>query len=84
MPRKTSQRVAAAVATASTVWVTLRTLKIKPPGYVYLIAGAAGMLAYTIYDEYSWFDRAAGALPDRFKVVETVGVSYPWQPWTYA
>lgn len=69
---------------AGCVYLIARPFGWKPPGVLYLIAAAAGMLGYSIYDEYSWYARASAALPNRLQVVRTYATSMPYQPWTYA
>ncbi|MCH9806142.1 MAG: hypothetical protein K0U74_00250 [Alphaproteobacteria bacterium] len=65
------------------VYVVARTIGTKAPGVAYPVAIAVGMLSYSIYDEYSWLDRAASAMPTRFTLVRTYATSMPYQPWTY-
>lgn len=69
---------------AGAVYLIARPFGWKPPGVLYLVAAAAGMLAYSVYDEYTWYDRSAGTLPNRLQVVRTYATSMPYQPWTYA
>ncbi len=69
---------------AGVVWMVAKPFGWKPPGVLYLIAAAAGMLGYSVYDEYTWFDRATTALPNRLQVVRSYATSMPYQPWTYA
>lgn len=75
--------VALGAVTAVFVWVIARTFRVKPPGYAYPLAVAAGMLGYAIYDEYSWYSRVANTLPPRYEVVRSYATSMPYQPWTY-
>ena len=56
----------------------------KKPGSAYLVAAAAGMLGFAVYDEYSWYDRAAAGMPTTHQVVRSYGTSVAYQPWTYA
>ncbi len=41
------------------------------------------VLAYSIWNEYTWFDRLQNALPDHVVVASTGQLSAPWAPWTY-
>lgn len=68
---------------AGTVYLIARPFGWKPQGVVYLIAAAAGMLAYSIYDEYTWYERSTASLPNHFQVVRSYATSMPYQPWTY-
>lgn len=69
---------------AGLVYLVARPFGWKVPTFAYPLAAAAGMLAYSIYDEYSWYARASVTLPTRLKVVRTYATSMPYQPWTYA
>lgn len=69
---------------AGSVYLVARPFGWKPAGVYYLVAAAAGMLAYSVYDEYSWYERSASTLPTQLKVVRTYATSMPYQPWTYA
>lgn len=41
------------------------------------------MIAYTIWNEYSWFDRTRAGLPEGAVVVAQGRESNFWQPWSY-
>jgi len=69
---------------AGAVWMIAKPFGWKPSGAVYLFAAAAGMLAYSVYDEYTWYERSSATLPTRLQVVRTYATSMPYQPWTYA
>ncbi len=69
---------------AGLVYAVARTIGWKKPGVAYPIAVALAMLGYAVYDEYSWFKRSSGDLPNRLQVVRTYATSLPYQPWTYA
>ena len=52
------------------------------PKWITPIAAGAGMLAMTISNEYTWFDRTAERLPEGVEIAETV-VEQSWlRPWT--
>lgn len=68
---------------AGVVFVIARTFSTKAPRVAYPLAIAIGMLSYSIYDEYSWYDRSSGTMPTRYKIVRTYATSMPYQPWTY-
>ena len=69
---------------AGLVYIIVRPFGWKPPSVVYPMAAALGILAYTVYDEYSWYSRVSSTLPTRLNVVRTYATSMPYQPWTYA
>ena len=44
----------------------------------------ASMIGYSVWNEYTWFDRISGGLPPSVAVVSQGERSAPWAPWTYA
>lgn len=54
------------------------------PRWAAPVAAGVGMLGYTIWAEYSWYDRTAQTLPTGVVVTETATKTALWQPWTYA
>lgn len=55
----------------------------KPPRYLMPLAAGVAMLAYNLWNDYSWGSRTIAALPGRVEVVETFGTPALWRPWTY-
>jgi hypothetical protein len=47
------------------------------------VSAGAAMLAVTIANEYSWYERTRAQLPDGVEVARTHEVQVPWRPWTY-
>lgn len=43
----------------------------------------ASMIGYSVWNEYSWFERITSALPESVTVVSRGERSAPWAPWTY-
>jgi len=76
--------IAMGAIAAGVIYAIGRTVSWKPPGIAYLLAVAAAMLGYAVYDEYSWYNRATAALPTQIKVIRSYATSMPYQPWTYA
>ena len=70
----------AAIAVAGAVLIVGRRWL---PRWVAPVAAGAAMLGYTIWAEYSWFDRTSATLPEGMVVTETVARSAAWQPWSY-
>ncbi len=54
------------------------------PRWAAPVAAGAAMLGFTVWAEYTWFDRTAGSLPEGVVVTETATKTAFWQPWTYA
>ena len=46
-----------------------------------VVAGAA-MIAMAIFNEYDWYPRTVGGLPEGVEVAVTAGESALWRPWT--
>lgn len=64
------------------LWALRKKVPAIPRWFVPLAAGL-GLIATTIWMEYSWFDRVSGALPDEFAVTNVETGSSPLRPWTY-
>lgn len=43
----------------------------------------ASMIVYSIWSEYTWFERVQASLPEQVVVTSTGERSAPWAPWTY-
>jgi len=53
------------------------------PRWIMPAAIGAGMIGYSIWNEYSWFDRLTSALPPTVEIVGKGERSAFWAPWTY-
>lgn len=53
------------------------------PRWLTPTAAGLSMIAFTIWSEYSWFDRTAGALPEGVVVAWSNESRVIWRPWTY-
>ncbi|MFA5596030.1 MAG: hypothetical protein WCY47_02795 [Pusillimonas sp.] len=53
------------------------------PRWIMPAAIGFSVLAYSIWNEYTWFDRLQNALPEQVVVASTGQRSAPWAPWTY-
>ena len=77
--------IAALIAAATLgllVWALRRWFPGLPRWSVPL-AGALGLIAFTIWSEYSWFSRVSGELPAEVEVVSVQDEAMPLRPWTY-
>jgi hypothetical protein len=76
----------AALVAAATLgllaWALRRWLPAMPKWAIPL-AAALGLIGYTIWSEYSWFDRVSGELPPELEVVAVQDEAMPLRPWTY-
>ncbi|RFC63047.1 hypothetical protein DYI37_13990 [Fulvimarina endophytica] len=53
------------------------------PKTVIPVAAALALVAFAIWGDYSWASRTASALPARVVVVDELGESNVWRPWSY-
>ncbi len=72
-----------ALLAGAMVWLVFRTIRRRPPRYLIPAAIGATMLAFTIWNEYTWASRTTAALPAGVEVIERIVGSTPWQPWTF-
>ncbi|MFZ1468698.1 MAG: hypothetical protein WAT09_06920 [Paracoccaceae bacterium] len=53
------------------------------PKWLVPFAGAMGLIGFTIWSEYDWFDRVSATLPATYQVVDVQEEAMPLRPWTY-
>ena len=53
------------------------------PKYTIPAAIGAGMLLFSIWNEYTWMARVADALPDEVVILSAPQDRAAWRPWTY-
>ncbi|PKP64747.1 MAG: hypothetical protein CVT86_03555 [Alphaproteobacteria bacterium HGW-Alphaproteobacteria-8] len=46
------------------------------------LSAGAGMLGFTVWNDYTWYGRNADGLPDTVQVARTIEKSWVVQPWT--
>ncbi|WP_114347613.1 hypothetical protein [Paracoccus lutimaris] len=61
----------------------LRKLGLELPRWILPAAVGLGMLSFTIWNEYSWYGRVTGQLPDTVEVLETGSGGKAWRPWAF-
>lgn len=71
------------VAVVGVVLLAFKAFGRKPPRWILPVAAGLAMLTYTFYNDYSWYARTAGELPDTVVVTDAYETSHPLQPWTY-
>lgn len=54
------------------------------PRWLVPLAAGSGMIAFAVWNEYSWYPRVAGVLPPEVPVVLAPPDRSPLRPWTYA
>jgi hypothetical protein len=70
------------ISAAAISMLPFRLMGRKTPKGLPPIAAGLSLVAFVLWNDYSWFDRTAGELPDRVAVVEKFGYSAAIQPWT--
>ncbi|MEL6584405.1 MAG: hypothetical protein AAFQ36_11285 [Pseudomonadota bacterium] len=65
------------------LWLRLIT-RGRLPRWIILASVAGGMLGYTIYSEYTWYEHTAAQLDEGIVVLRTIDRSFMYQPWSYA
>ena len=60
-------------------WASRGTL----PRWIVPASAGIGMLAYAVWSEYSWFDRATAGQPPEMTVAWKHEARAPWRPWSY-
>ncbi len=73
----------AGVAAAGLVMLVNRVLGGRLPRWLAPVAAGAVMIATAVFNEYDWYSRTSGALPDTFIVAQTVEGQAVYRPWTY-
>ncbi len=73
----------AGICAAGVILLFYRVRGRKSPRYLAPLAAGLAMIAYNLWDEYSWAPRTIASLPEQIEVVETFGTSAFWKPWTY-
>lgn len=68
---------------AATLLIISKVTRINMPRWMYPAAAGVGMIALTIYIEYTWFSTARAELPADVEVVETFSRTSVFQPWTF-
>ena len=73
----------AGVAAAGVVMLVNRAIGGRLPRWLALVAAGLGMIATAIFNEYDWYSRTSGGLPDTLVVAQTVEGRAAYRPWTY-
>jgi hypothetical protein len=74
--------VALGAVVAGVVMIANRALGGRLPRWLAPAAAGLGMLLFTIWMDYGWFDMTSRGLPDGMIVVSSYETSNPLQPWT--
>lgn len=74
--------VFAGIACAGIALILNIALGRRLPKWIMPVAAGLGMIAMTISNEYTWFDRTAEQLPDGIEIAMTVDEQSWLRPWT--
>ncbi|MDP1667951.1 hypothetical protein [Phaeovulum sp.] len=58
--------------------------KRRLPKWLMPAAIGGSMIAYSVWNEYSWFERVRADLPASVVILAEVQGGAPWRPWSYA
>jgi len=53
------------------------------PRWIVPLTAGAGMFAYAVWNEYTWFDRVTGVFPEGVEVVSAPQEAQFYRPWTF-
>lgn len=53
------------------------------PRWLTPVAAGLAMIGFAVWNEYTWFDRTAAALPPEMEIVAQNDSRALWRPWTY-
>lgn len=78
--------IAVGIGAAAVIYAAMHIIRKlgRTPAKWLLPAGIGfAMITYSVWSDYSWFDRALDRLPENVTVLMTGRDSQPWAPWTY-
>jgi len=73
--------ISVGVLAACVAFIVRRVYGVNARFLIPLSAGA-GMLGFTVWNDYTWFGRNAAGLPESVQVARTIEKSWVIQPWT--
>lgn len=78
--------VAVGIGTAAAIYAALHALRkagVALPRWLLPAGIGLAMIAYSVWNDYAWFDRARDRLPAGAQVLLVGADRRPWAPWTY-
>ncbi|AUH63275.1 hypothetical protein [Paracoccus zhejiangensis] len=72
-----------AAAVLYALFHALRKAGVIPARWLLPAGIGLAMIAYSVWNDYAWYDRAVARLPTDASVLLTGEVSQPWAPWSY-
>lgn len=73
----------AGIAGAGVFMLLNKGLGGRLPRWLVPVAAGAAMIAATVSNEYTWFSRTAGGMPDGLEIAQTNESQALYRPWTY-
>lgn len=74
--------IVAGIAAAGSIMLVFRIMRRRPPRWLVPVAAGLAMIVFHLWNEYTWFDRVAGGLPEQVVVAEHYTYESALQPWT--
>lgn len=75
--------IAAGFAAAGIALILNRLTGRRLPRWIVPATAGAGMILMSLTNEYRWYPRTAGLLPEGYEIISTADYSAPFSPWTY-
>lgn len=75
--------IVAAVAFAGIALMLRKLTRDRLPSWIVPAAAGFGLIAFTAWNEYSWYGRVSAELPEGVEVVWQDVAPQPLRPWTY-
>ncbi|MER0237637.1 hypothetical protein [Fulvimarina sp. MAC8] len=76
--------IALAVSVGGIIYFLRKVSGGRLPKTAIPVMAALALVSFAIWGDYSWSSRTSSALPDRFVVIDEVGQSNFWRPWSFA
>lgn len=83
MPMDLIATIAAGVGLVGLVIVLRHLTRGRVPKWMLPVAFGAGMLLFSVWNEYSWYSRTTAALPAQVVILSSPTDRAAWRPWTY-
>lgn len=75
--------IVAAIAFGGLAHLLRKLTRQRLPPWIVPAAAGLGLLGFTVWSEYDWFQRVSGKLPEGVVVVHAEAQASPLRPWSY-
>ena len=75
--------IVAAIALGGMAYALRRLTGERLPKWFVTVSAAVGLIGFTLWSEYDWFNRVSAELPEGMQVVWTGTEAMPLRPWTF-